>query len=63
MKSITHSILILLSSIIIGNISNAQDELPALEGPYLGQTSVGMTPEIFAPGLVSTMQRDGSGFF
>jgi Tol biopolymer transport system component len=27
---------------------------PVLKGPYLGQTPPGMTPEIFAPGIVST---------
>jgi Tol biopolymer transport system component len=63
MKSITPSILILLSSMMTGNISNAHDELSAPEGPYLGQKLPGLTPEIFAPGLVSTEQRDGSGFF
>ena len=48
---------------MLGNISHAQDELPILDGPYLGQTPPSLTPEIFAPGLVSTEQRDGSGFF
>jgi Tol biopolymer transport system component len=27
---------------------------PVLKGPYLGQESPGMTPEIFAPGIIST---------
>ena len=31
----------------------AQDEWPVLSGPYLGQEPPGMTPEIFAPGLIS----------
>jgi len=31
-----------------------QPAFPALKGPYLGQTPPGMTPEIFAPGIVST---------
>jgi hypothetical protein len=63
MKSISSSIILLLSSMMLGNISHAQDELPILDGPYLGQTPPSLTPEIFAPGLVSTEQRDGSGFF
>jgi len=63
MKSIFPSIILLLSSMMLGNISHAQDELPILDGPYLGQTPPSLTPEIFAPGLVSTEQRDGSGFF
>jgi Tol biopolymer transport system component len=31
----------------------AQEEWPALSGNYLGQSPPGMTPEVFAPGLVS----------
>lgn len=31
-----------------------QNDFPVLEGPYLGQKPPGMTPEIFAPGIVST---------
>jgi len=36
-------------------------EFPRLTGPYLGQTPPGMTPEIFAPGIVST-QADEYAF-
>jgi len=32
----------------------AEKQFPTLSGPYLGQTPPGMTPEIFAPGIVST---------
>lgn len=31
----------------------AQTEWPALSGDYLGQKTPGMTPEVFAPGLIS----------
>ena len=31
-----------------------QDDFPVLKGDYLGQTPPGMTPEIFAPGIVSS---------
>ena len=48
---------------MMSGVSKAQNEVSVLEGPYLGQTPPGLTPEIFAPGLVSTTQRDGSGFF
>jgi Tol biopolymer transport system component len=45
-----------------------QAEFPVLSGPYLGQKPPGMTPEVFAPGVVSregiqmklTMTADGS---
>ncbi len=41
-----------------------RDELPTLQGPYLGQTPPGLTPEVFAPGIVSTTEhRDYSAFF
>jgi hypothetical protein len=29
-------------------------EFPVLKGPYLGQKPPGMTPEVFAPGIIST---------
>lgn len=31
-----------------------QDEFPVLSGPYLSQKPPGMTPEILAPGIVSS---------
>lgn len=31
-----------------------QEDFPVLKGPYLGQDPPGKTPEIFAPGIVST---------
>ena len=31
-----------------------QDDFPILNGPYLGQKPPGKTPEIFAPGIIST---------
>ena len=33
---------------------SANDDWPILKGPYLGQEPPGMTPEIFAPGIIST---------
>ena len=40
---------------------NAQnDNYPILTGQYLGQKPPGMTPEIFAPGFVSTGMTEGS---
>lgn len=35
-------------------ISQTDDFLPDLSGPYLGQTPPGSEPEVFAPGIVST---------
>jgi hypothetical protein len=45
---------VLLAISIMG--STRQSQFPMLTGPYLGQKPPGMTPEIFAPGIVS---RDG----
>ena len=53
MKYILPSIL-LLSALMMSSPSNSQDEFPVLEGPYLGQTPPGSTPEVFAPGIIST---------
>jgi hypothetical protein len=37
------------------NTSNAQEsEFPKRSGPYLGQRPPGLTPELFAPGFIST---------
>jgi len=38
-------------------------EFPALKGPYLGQKPPGLTPEIFAPGIISTDLHEGSSGF
>jgi hypothetical protein len=49
--------LICIISIILvatTSISAQQKESPKLIGPYLGQKPPGLTPEIFAPGIVST---------
>ncbi len=50
-KAISFGILL---SIIFAFMSCAQKaDIPVLKGPYLGQKPPGMTPEIFAPGIVS----------
>ena len=36
-----------------------ENSFPELKGPYLGQKPPGMTPEIFAPGIISTGYHDG----
>ena len=33
------------------------NDWPVLKGPYIGQKPPGMTPEIFAPGIISTEKR------
>lgn len=63
MKSIFSSTVLILSASVMSSGSHAQDDFLVLEGPYLGQTPPGLTPEVFAPGFVSTEHRDYSGFF
>lgn len=61
MKSICLSIILFIS--ILTMSSHSQDEFPVLEGPYLGQKPPGLTPEPFAPGIVSTKGYEYSGVF
>ena len=63
MKPIHIFMVLLLAILTTSSKSYGQDESPALEGPYLGQKTPGSTPEVFAPGIVSTEHRDYSGFF
>jgi hypothetical protein len=35
-------------------------EFPRLQGPYLGQKPPGLTPETFAPGVITTDEEEGS---
>lgn len=42
------------------NSLNAKEDFPVLKGPYLGQKPPGMTPELFAPGIVSTGHHEHS---
>lgn len=38
---------------------SAQDDFPVLKGAYLGQKPPGMTPEVFAPGIITTDISEG----
>jgi hypothetical protein len=50
--------LLLCAYLITGFVhgSAAEDEFPVLKGPYLGQEPPGITPRVFAPGVIS---KDG----
>ncbi|KQC31718.1 hypothetical protein AAY42_10355 [Flagellimonas eckloniae] len=43
--------------------NSKENESITIDNPYLGQKPPGSTPEVFAPGMVSTEHRDLSGFF
>jgi Tol biopolymer transport system component len=61
--------LFILCAIFISMAFSSQDNAPQfanfgdLKGPYLGQKSPGKTPEIFAPGYVSTEKRELNSVF
>ena len=57
MKQKTIFIGILVLSILIFSNFARQGDFPILKGPYLGQKPPGMTPEIFAPGIISTEEK------
>jgi Tol biopolymer transport system component len=38
-------------------------DFPELKGPYLGQPEPGSTPEVFAPGIISTPAPEGASWF
>lgn len=51
-------ILIMLFTLFSSTVHSADDtEFPLLKGPYLGQKPPGMTPKIFAPGIISTKDK------
>lgn len=52
-----------LALLIVGCGSQPQDELPVLQGSYLGQEPPGLTPKTFAPGIISTEGWEVSGVF
>ena len=63
MKRIDRLLVVLFSILTASHTTAAQDNLPVLKGPYLGQTPPGSTPKAFSPRGRSTEHRDGSGFF
>ena len=62
MKSIYPSML-LLSVLMMSSGSHGHDGIATPEGPYIGQKPPGLTPEVFAPGIVSKEHRDWTGSF
>ena len=54
MKHIISYINLILLFLLVFNNCDQQEDFPVLKGPYLGQKPPGMTPEVFAIGIVST---------
>ncbi len=64
----TTMLLILICALSVNTVFAQEDNkttscLPHLKGPYLGQKPPGMTPEIFAPGIVTTEDWQIGGTF
>jgi len=58
MKKFTYLMSPLLSVFMLLTGCTEKDDLPALSGPYLGQTPPGSEPLLFMPGLISTNYID-----
>ncbi len=56
---------ILWLSIFVSSLSvfAQESDFPVLKGPYLGQEPPGMTPDVFAPGIISTKASEGGSSF
>jgi len=63
MKRFSASITLLLTFLAVSSGCYAQGEQPAITGPYLGQKPPGLTPQPFAPTIVSTEHYEYSGVF
>ena len=71
MRKIKRQILFFLAVTLItlftfnfyGYQNENENNFPVLKGPYLGQKPPGMTPEIFAPGIISTEKRELNSVF
>ena len=63
MKHICISIILMISVLGISSKSNGQDTFPAPESPYIGQKPPSLTPEVFAPDIVSKEHHDWTGSF
>ncbi|MCL2914075.1 hypothetical protein L2725_09780 [Shewanella corallii] len=53
MKRISLSTPLLLSTLALSISSYGDDKLPAIEDRYFGETPPGLTPKLFAPGMLS----------
>ena len=63
MRPAIASIILISAIFFIYNLPSEPADIPVLKGPYLGQKPPGMTPEIFAPGIISTGLSESYAFF
>lgn len=63
MKPTLFSLAFIASVLLISTPSYSDEGKPLLKGPYLGQTPPGLTPQPFAPGIITTKGWEvGSAF-
>jgi hypothetical protein len=60
--SIIYTGLLILILFFLSNLT-AKEDFPVLKGPYLGQQPPGMSPRVFAPGIICTDDHEGSSGF
>lgn len=63
MKHICISVILLLSFLTMSSKSHSQDTFSAPVVPYIGQKPPGLTPEVFAPGIISTEHHEWGAIF
>ena len=63
MKPFSATVALLFTALSVTGGSQAEGERPVLEGPYMGQEPPGLTPVVFAPGVISTKGWEISGVF
>jgi hypothetical protein len=63
MKRFSASIILLFTFLAVSGGCHVQGEFPDIKEPYLGQEPPGLTPEVFAPGIVSTKDLEIEGGF
>jgi hypothetical protein len=51
------ALLMIITGILLAQ--NKESKFPLLRGPYLGQKPPGLTPELFAPGIITTDASEG----
>jgi Tol biopolymer transport system component len=63
MKFLAVCLSLLVFFFLFGANSPAKDDFTDLRGPYMGQKKPGLTPRIFAPGIVSTSKPEFNAAF
>lgn len=56
-------VLVFVCCSFLGGATSTAHKIQKLQGPYLGQTPPGLTPAVFAPGVISTERWEISGVF